>query len=280
MFDLHVHSTASDGILTPEEVLLKAWEIGLGGVALTDHDTVSGIEAAQKYHAAHGLTLEFIPGIEMNTEVDENEVHILGYYIDHRHARLLNKLEEIREARLERARKMVYRLKSMGLAISFEHVEKLAKGDLIGRPHVAQALAEKGYVFSIKEAFEKYIGKGRPAYVPRYKFLPQEAIQLIKSAGGVPILAHPGLLRNRELIQEAINLGVAGLEVYYPEHTLQQVDEYLCHCRKYHLLVTGGSDFHGTGSDESRSRLGCTGIDQERYIQLYSYHLRQHIPSE
>ncbi|HQA06444.1 MAG TPA: PHP domain-containing protein [Syntrophomonadaceae bacterium] len=279
MYDLHVHSTASDGLLTPEEVLLRAQEIGLAGIALTDHDTISGIEAAQKYRVDHGLTLEFIPGIEMNTEVDETEVHILGYYIDHHDNRLLNKLEEIREARLERARKMVYRLKSMGLAISFDHVEKLARGDLIGRPHVAQALTEKGYVFSIKEAFEKYIGKGKPAYVPRYKFLPQEAIQLIKNAGGVPVLAHPGLLRNRELIQEAINLGVAGLEVYYPDHTLEQVAEYLHLCQHYHLLVTGGSDFHGTDSDESRCRLGCTGIDLERYRQLYSYHHKKNIPS-
>jgi len=279
MFDLHVHSTASDGLLTPEELLTKAQEIGLAGIALTDHDTVGGIEAAQKYWSAHGLTLAFIPGIELNAEVDENEVHILGYYIDHRDTMLLHKLEEIKEARLERARKMVYRLKSMGLAISFEHVEKLAKGDLIGRPHIAQALTEKGYVFSIKEAFEKYIGKGRPAYVPRYKFLPQNAIQLIKGAGGVPVLAHPGLLSRKELVQEAINLGVAGLEVYYPEHTLQQVDEFLCLCEQYNLLVTGGSDFHGIGSGEGRCRLGCTGIDPDRYNQLYSYHRRQHLPS-
>lgn len=240
---------------------------------------MSGIEAAKKYWTEHKLSLDFIPGIEMNTEVDETEVHILGYYIDHQNTRLLNKLEEIKEARLERARKMVYRLKSMGLAVTFEQVEKLARGDLIGRPHIAQALTEKGYVFSIKEAFEKYIGKGRPAYVPRYKFLPQDAIQLIKRAGGIPVLAHPGLLPKRELIQEAINLGVAGLEVYYPEHTHEQVDEYLRICREYHLLITGGSDFHGIGSEESRSRLGCTGIDQETYRQLYAYHQRQHIPS-
>lgn len=280
MFDLHVHSTASDGLLTPEELIRRSLEIGLKGIALTDHDTVGGIEAAQQFIADHNLPLQFIPGIEMNTEVDENEVHILGYYIDHRHTRLLNKLEEIKEARLERARKMVYRLKSMGLAISLEHVEKLAKGDLIGRPHIAQAMSEKGYVFSIKEAFEKYIGKGRPAYVPRYKFLPQEAIQLIRSAGGIPVLAHPGLLRNNDLLHEVINMGVAGLEVYYPEHTLQQVDEYLRLTQNLNLLVTGGSDFHGIGSDENRSRLGCTGIDQEKYNQLQDYYYRQHIPSE
>ena len=280
MYDLHVHSTASDGLLTSEELLLRADEIGLDGLAISDHDTVKGIEEAYIFLAAHPLPLQFIPGIEMNTEVEENEIHILGYFIDYHNSRLLHRLEEIKEARWERARKMVYRLKSMGLAISFEQVEKLAQGDLIGRPHVARALTEKGYVFSVKEAFDKYIGKGRPAYVPRYKFMPQEAIHLIKGAGGVPILAHPGLLRNKELIHEVIDLGIAGLEVYYPEHTSQQVDGFLQLCQQFNLLVTGGSDFHGTGRHESRSRLGCSGIDVNRFKLLYEYHHRKQITIE
>jgi predicted metal-dependent phosphoesterase TrpH len=280
MYDLHVHSTASDGLLTSEELLLRADEIGLDGLAISDHDTVKGIEEAYIFLAAHPLPLQFIPGIEMNTEVEENEIHILGYFIDYHNSRLLHRLEEIKEARWERARKMVYRLKSMGLAISFEQVEKLAQGDLIGRPHVARALTEKGYVFSVKEAFDKYIGKGRPAYVPRYKFMPREAIELIKGAGGVPILAHPGLLRNKELIHEVIDLGIAGLEVYYPEHTSQQVDGFLQLCQQFNLLVTGGSDFHGTGRHESRSRLGCSGIDVNRFKLLYEYHHRKQITIE
>lgn len=280
MYDLHVHSTASDGLLTSEELLLRAEEIGLDGLAISDHDTVKGIEEAYTFIAAHPLPLQFIPGIEMNTEVEENEIHILGYFIDYHNSRLLHRLEEIKEARWERARKMVYRLKSMGLAISFEQVEKLAQGDLIGRPHVARALTEKGYVFSVKEAFDKYIGKGRPAYVPRYKFMPREAIELIKGAGGVPILAHPGLLRNKELIHEVIDLGIAGLEVYYPEHTSQQVDGFLQLCQQFNLLVTGGSDFHGTGRHERRSRLGCSGIDVNRFKLLYEYHHRKQITIE
>ncbi len=280
MYDLHVHSTASDGLLTSEELLLRAEEIGLDGLAISDHDTVKGIEEAYTFIAAHPLPLQFIPGIEMNTEVEENEIHILGYFIDYHNSRLLHRLEEIKEARWERARKMVYRLKSMGLAISFEQVEKLAQGDLIGRPHVARALTEKGYVFSVKEAFDKYIGKGRPAYVPRYKFMPREAIELIKGAGGVPILAHPGLLRNKELIHEVIDLGIAGLEVYYPEHTSQQVDGFLQLCQQFNLLVTGGSDFHGTGRHESRSRLGCSGIDVNRFKLLYEYHHGKQITIE
>jgi predicted metal-dependent phosphoesterase TrpH len=214
MYDLHVHSTASDGLFTPAQLLAKAMEIGLQGIAITDHDTVGGVQEAYNFMASHSISFQFIPGIEMNAEVDEIEVHILGYFIDYHNPRLLNRLKEIREARWERAKKMVYRLKSMGLAISFAQVEKLAQGDLIGRPHVAQALIEKGYVFSIKEAFQKYIGKGKPAYIPRYKFMPQEAIQLIKEAGGIPILAHPGLLPDNNLICEVIAMGVDGLEVY------------------------------------------------------------------
>jgi len=272
MYDLHVHSTASDGLLDPEELLVRAEEIGLKGLAITDHDTVHGIEEAYAFLTTNPLSLQFIPGIEMNTELDENEVHILGYFIDYHNSRLLHRLEEIREARWDRARKMVYRLKSMGLAISFEQVEKLAQGDLIGRPHVARALTEKGYVFSVKEAFDKFIGKGRPAYVPRYKFLPREAIELIKSAGGVPILAHPGLLPNAELVYEIINLGIAGLEVYYPEHTPQQIGRFLQLCQQFNLLVTGGSDFHGTGRHESRNRLGCSGIDVNEFNLLCEYH--------
>lgn len=280
MFDLHVHSTASDGLLTSGELLLRAEEMGLSGLAITDHDTVKGIEEAYTFLAAHPTSLQFIPGIEMNTEVEENEVHILGYFIDYHNSRLLHRLEEIKEARWDRARKMVFRLKSMGLTISFEQVEKLAQGDLIGRPHVARALTEKGYVFSVKEAFDKFIGKGRPAYVPRYKFMPREAIHLIKGAGGVPILAHPGLLRDKELVHEIIDLGVAGLEVYYPEHTSQQVDEFLQICQQLNLLVTGGSDFHGPGRHESRSRLGCSGIDVNRFNLLYEYHHGKQITIE
>ncbi|MGB4302854.1 MAG: PHP domain-containing protein [Syntrophomonadaceae bacterium] len=274
MYDLHVHSTASDGLFTPAQLLAKAMEIGLQGIAITDHDTVGGVQEAYNFMASHSISFQFIPGIEMNAEVDEIEVHILGYFIDYHNARLLNRLKEIREARWERAKKMVYRLKSMGLAISFAQVEKLAQGDLIGRPHVAQALIEKGYVFSIKEAFQKYIGKGRPAYIPRYKFMPQEAIQLIKEAGGIPILAHPGLLPDNNLIYEVIAMGVDGLEVYYPEHTLQQVDQYLQLSQQLDLLVTGGSDFHGTGNDEGHGRLGCTGIDLDRF-KLLSEHYKK-----
>ena len=280
MYDLHVHSIASDGLLTSAELLLRAREIGLDGLAITDHDTVKGIEEAYTFMSAHPTSLQFIPGIEMNTEVEENEVHILGYFIDHHNSRLLHRLQEIKEARWDRARKMVYRLKSMGLTISLEQVEKLAQGDLIGRPHVARALAEKGYVFSVKEAFDKFIGKGRPAYVPRYKFMPSEAIHIIKEAGGVSILAHPGLLRNKELIHEVVDLGIAGLEVYYPEHTPQQVNEFLQICQQLNLLVTGGSDFHGPGRHESQSRLGCSGIDANRFRMLYEYHHGKQIPIE
>lgn len=268
IYDLHVHTTASDGAFTPSEVLAMAQEMGLAGLAITDHDTVSGLEEAYQQLSQHDYSLKFIPGIEMNTEVDETEVHILGYYVNRLHQPLLSRLQEIKHSRLERAQRMISRLRSMGLVIQFDQVQKLARGDSIGRPHVAQALLEKGYVFSIKEAFEKYIGKGKPAYIPRYKFLPEEAIELIFSAGGIPVLAHPGLIRDKLLITAAIRLGIQGIEVYYPEHTYQQVEEYLQLSRTHHLLVTGGSDFHGFASDHSRSRLGCSGIHEELFKSL------------
>lgn len=268
LYDLHVHTTASDGLLAPGDVLNMASDIGLRGIAITDHDTVAGLQEARSHLSTSGLDLQFIPGIEMNTEVEETEVHILGYFINDKHHPLLVRLEQIKEARMDRAQKMVHRLKSMGMSIQFEQVEKLARGDLIGRPHVAQALMEKGYVFSLKEAFDKYIGKGRPAYVPRYKFLPDEAIHMVQQAGGIPVLAHPGLIKDQSLIKQALAMGIKGLEVYYPEHTPEQVNKYLQLSRDHDLLITGGSDFHGSGSDQSRSRLGCAGITEEHYLCL------------
>jgi len=271
MYDLHVHTTASDGTFTPQEVIDKAVEIGLSGMAITDHDTVDGLEIALKYRTEKKLDIDFIPGIEMNTEAYGKEIHILGYFIDYNDRNLNEKLKEIQEARAKRAHKIIARLKKNGMTISFSDVEKFAKGDLIGRPHIARALISQGYVGSIKEAFDRYIGKGRPAYEPRYKFIPQEAIDLIKHSGGICILAHPGLIEARRIIEQIINMGIEGLEVYYPEHSKAQIKEYTELCWKKNLLTTGGSDFHGTGSAENRADLGYTGISAKLMKRIYSY---------
>lgn len=273
LYDLHVHTTASDGIYSPSEVIDQAEELGLSGLAITDHDTVSGLKEAHDYADKYKKNLLVIPGIEMNTELYENEIHILGYYFNTEDSDLLNRLKEIKQARTERALKMIHRLHTMGMIISFEQVQKIAQGDLIARPHIAQALQDKGYVFSIKEAFEKFIGKGKPAYVPRYKFLPGEAIELIKNAGGISSLAHPGLIKDQSLILEVIKMGIDGLEVYYPEHNIYQENEYITISKRNNILITGGSDFHGTGSEDSIKKLGCRGIKKSLMDELIHYYL-------
>lgn len=275
MYDLHIHTKASDGILSAPEIIDYAVRIGLRGIAITDHDTVNGLEMAANYIRETNAVLKFIPGIELNTDYNDAEVHILGYFIDYYNQPMLARLVELRQSRLERAEKMIEKLHNMGLVINFEMVRKLAQGDLIGRPHIAQALVERGYVFSIKEAFDKYISKGRPAYVPRYKFLPAEAIEIIYKAGGIAVLAHPGLIKNNNIVNEIVALGIEGIEVYYPEHNPIQIDYYLKLCKDKDLLITGGSDFHGIGSVDSRSRLGCAGIDEEHFLKLYNHKIQK-----
>lgn len=272
-YDLHVHTTASDGTLSPEEVLRRAARVGLKGIAITDHDTVGGLKPAREFLLSNPLPLELIPGIELNTEVGSSEVHILGYFIDDSNQALLTRLNHIRESRRERAMKMVEKLANLGFDISYERVDSLAGGDLIGRPHIARALIEKGYVSSIKEAFQRYIGQGRPAYVQRYKFLPEEAVELIRAAGGLSFLAHPGLIAEPKWIGRVIAYGINGLEVYYPEHHPDQMRSYLDLVREHGLLVCGGSDFHGEGASEGRERLACAGINQEIYYKIRSTYL-------
>lgn len=275
MYDLHIHSIASDGALSPQAIIDKAVNIGLEGIAITDHDTVDGLKEAEEYNAVQNKGLLFVPGIELNTEYGNDEVHILGYFIDYNNEVLKKRLAEIREERFERAKKMVDKLRSMGFVISFEKVKKLAQGDLIGRPHVALALAEEGYVFSIKEAFDKYIGKGRPGYVPRYKFEPEEALSLISKAGGISVLAHPGLIKEQKKVMEIISMGVEGLEVYYPEHSDNQIKSYLYLSQSKGLVITGGSDFHGTGSGEDKGKMGFTGINRDLMTKIKDFHQKK-----
>lgn len=270
-YDLHTHTTASDGIQTPDEVITAALKIGLSGLAITDHDTVDGLEPARQFILRNSLEIELIPGIELNTDYGDNEVHILGYYIDAENEHLISRLADIRQQRLQRAQKIITQLQGMGLPIEWQRVQELAHGDLIGRPHIARALQERGYVASEAEAFHRYIGKGRSAYVPRYKFTPAEAIGLIKDAGGIAVLAHPGLIREPIVIQEIIELGVEGLEVYYPEHSPEQIIEFKELARLNGLLVTGGSDYHGPGTSEKRSQLGLSYLDDGEMNRIRNF---------
>ncbi len=271
-YDLHVHTSASDGEDTPETVILRAVEAGLGGLAITDHDTLDGLEPARQFIEKNRLKIELIPGIELNTDYGEDDLHILGYFIDFNNGCLKDRLSEIRGQRYARAEKMITKLQGMGIKIDFEQVKEIARGNLIGRPHIARVLWSNGYAASPEEAFRRYILRGQPAYVPRYKFSPTEAIALIKQAGGIAVLAHPGLINDKSNIIETVKLGIEGLEVYYPEHTEEQQQEFMTIAKEYNLLITGGSDYHGLGSSGSRNKIGAAGVDKNIIDRIEGYY--------
>lgn len=246
--DLHLHSTASDGRLSPGQVVRKAVEKGLVVIALTDHDTVDGIppalEAAKSFPA---FTL--IPGVEINTDVGEGEAHLLGFFVDYRHPELLENLASLRDSRIGRAKRMISKLNAIGMHIEWERVLQIAGDGSIGRPHIAQAMLEKGYINSFQEAFNKYIGFGGPAYAEREKIAPGDAVRLVLRAGGLPVLAHPFTLKDPEKMIAGLKAeGLAGIEAYYGGYTPEQVNRLTGWANKYDLIPTGGTDYHGLGT--------------------------------
>jgi 3',5'-nucleoside bisphosphate phosphatase len=242
--DLHLHSTASDGRYTPGQLVQLALGKELRAIALTDHDTTDGIEEAVAAAQQTGLTV--IPGVEISTNVSGDlELHILGYHIDHRHAPLQKRLKELRESRLVRAREILRLLAKAGLPLTWERVLAMAGHGSIGRPHIAQAMVEAEYVNSVENAFRLYIGRGGPAYVERSKLAPEDAIALVRLAGGVPVLAHPSQVT--EYIPSLARAGLAGLEVYYNGYEEAEKQSLAKLASKHGLIATGGSDFHGPG---------------------------------
>jgi predicted metal-dependent phosphoesterase TrpH len=246
--DLHTHSTASDGVYSPTELLGKAKEIGLRVLALTDHDTTGGLEEAAQ--AARPLAIDLIPGIEINTDVGGGEVHVLGYFLESWRPEFQAVLKVLRDARERRGQRIVELLNEHGIHISWERVRGIAQGS-VGRPHVAEALLEASYVQSIGEAFDKYIGNGRFAYVPRYKLTPEDAVRLVVSANGLPVIAHPlelpGLDELRKWLPGLCEAGMVGLETYYGQYTPENERVLHALAGEYNLIPTGGSDFHGPG---------------------------------
>lgn len=240
--DLHTHTSASDGLLSPEALVKLAKENGVGVLAITDHDTTGGVDAAIRAGAREAV--EVIPAVEINTDVNESEVHLLGYYVDHHLPWFQQFLGRLRDGRVDRAAKMVEKLNALGVPLDFARVQALAAG-AIGRPHVARALVDAGVVGSTEEAFKKFLGRGGPAYVERVKITPLDAVQVILRAGGIPVLAHPGWGVNEEVIPALAEAGLEGLEVYYPDHTPVTVARYLELTKRLRLLATGGTDFHG-----------------------------------
>lgn len=265
--DLHTHSTASDGLYAPKDLLHQAHEAGLKTLALTDHDSTEGIEEAAE--AARQLNIDFIPGIELNTDVDGGEIHVLGYFLDYQHTAFQATLKVLRDARVRRGERMVELLNEQGIHISWQRVRELAQGS-VGRPHVAKALLEAGYVQSIAEAFDKYIGSGLPAYVPRYKLSPTDAIRLINSASGLAVIAHPigfpGLDKLRSWLPALQTAGMIGLETYYGPYSHKDEEALLSLAKQYHLIPTGGTDFHGPGIHPTP--LGGRFVPQEAVDRL------------
>jgi predicted metal-dependent phosphoesterase TrpH len=247
--DLHLHTTASDGVMTPAEIVRYAKSKGLQAIAITDHDTIDGLQ--EGLSEGERIGFEVVPGVEISAEYSPGSMHLLGYFLDIHHSLLKGKLEYLQRARAERNPKIVENLNRLGVRITYDEVVKASGGGQVGRPHFAQVLLEKGYVRNIQEAFERFLKKGAPAYVDKVRFKPKEAISFIRQAGGVAVLAHPKTLgMNGSLAVEKVVLGLieerlTGIEVFYPEHSPLEVGLLKVLAERYGLLMTGGTDYHG-----------------------------------
>ncbi|MFP4249613.1 MAG: PHP domain-containing protein [Armatimonadota bacterium] len=241
--DLHIHSTCSDGSQTPEEIVAEAIEKKLTAIAIADHDTVQGVMPA--IEAARDSDLLVIPAVEISTEYQKAEVHILGYWIDLESDQLRAKFVYVREARRRRANEIVGKLRQSGVEITLDDVMAQSDGVTLGRPHVAQALMQAGYVSGMQEAFDRYLGRDRPAFVKRYKLSPHEAVEAIREAGGCPVLAHPGLGVSDRVIEGLIETGIEGIEAYHTHHSPSNTRRAIGFAEENGLLITGGTDSHG-----------------------------------
>jgi predicted metal-dependent phosphoesterase TrpH len=280
--DLHIHSTASDGSLTPSEIIHLAQELNLGAIAITDHDSLEGSKAA--FEAGIPPSIEFVSGVEISGAYPpffpgSGSFHILGYGIRLDDYDLNKSLAKLRQARKNRNPEILRRLKKLGYPLSLDEIRTEVGQGQIGRPHIARAMMAKGFVQSVDDAFDNFLGNGQPAYVDKYRIECANAVETIANAGGVPVLAHPGLLNistKNELKQLVANLkdmGICGLEVYYPEHTPQQTKEFAELAEHFELLMTGGTDFHGSIIPEINmgSGDGSLFIPYELYKKLINY---------
>lgn len=240
--DLHLHSSFSDGEWSPQEIIKQAKELGLSAVAIADHDTVDAIVNLKEEISTAGI--ELIPAVEINTDLDDKEIHILGYLIDIDSPILISVLKNQREARVRRNKEIINKLNRLGFKLSFEEVLALAGGDSIGRPHIAQVLVKKGYVESKEEAFNKLLKRGCPGYVPRCSISWREAIAVINEAGGIAVLAHPGKSFVDHLVPMMVKEGLQGIEIWHPSHSPEDIQHYLRLAETFSLLATGGSDAH------------------------------------
>jgi len=266
--DLHMHTWYSDGMYSPEEVILKAKQAGLSAISITDHDIVDAIDEAIEIGREHGI--DIIPGVEISAEHKAKEAHILAYFIDHKNEELLEYLKNFRKERVIRAKKIVTRLNEMNISITFDEVLSKVKGAnaSIGRPHIAMALVDGSYVANYFDAFNKYIGDDKPAYVKKPNISVSDAVKLIGKSGGLSFIAHPGRsLRNSNNIYEFIEAGIDGIEIIHPSHTEFDTAFYQDLASQYFLLESGGSDFHG-GRINDDSLLGHYFIGEQKIIAM------------
>lgn len=243
--DLHIHTDFSDSTASPQDVVAEAHRFGLCAIAITDHDTIAGLPDA--WAAAGPLGLEVITGVELSSEHKGKDIHILGYGFDTHDSPLMRQLRGMQQARVERMKKMIVRLRELGKGdIPLEEVSRLTRSDSLSRLHLAKVLVARGHVKSTDEAFDKYLSEGAAAYYPKFRQTPFEAIKLINDSGGVAVMAHPVLTQKDDLIPAFVEAGLGGIEAYYPNCLMKVVNAYLEIAKKYDLVVTGGSDAHGT----------------------------------
>ena len=262
--DLHLHTQFSDGTFTPEELVLRAQQKGLACIALTDHDSVEGCARAAAACAA--VQMDFVPGAELTAEHNDIEVHILGYFLDVTDEKFLARIATFQSVRQNRIREMVAALNQLGIPLKAESVFALANCKSPGRPHVARTLVKENLIGSLDEAFERFLKKGRPAWVPKTKMSALEAVELIHQAGGLAVIAHPGLNRSDDIIPDLVAAGMDGIECFHTKHSTVMSERYLEIADKYHLLVTGGSDCHGFS--KKQPLIGTVKLPYEHVEQM------------
>ena len=269
--DLHLHTYFSDGTYGPEELVGLAVKHGLKAVALTDHDTMEGCERAAAACADHGL--EFVPASELTAELGDVELHLIGYFLDASNEKLRTELARFQKVRQQRIHEMAARLQSIGIPLQADAVFSLANCRAPGRPHVARALVQQKLVGTLDEAFERFLKKGKPAWVPKFKMSALQAIELIHQAGGLAVMAHPGLNRTDDIIPALVRAGLDGIECFHTKHSTHATEHYLQIAERHNVLVTGGSDCHGIS--KGKPLIGTMRIPYVYVERLKEAHLRK-----
>lgn len=269
VYDLHVHTNYSDGLFSPAVVVKNAIDRSINGIAITDHDSIDGIEEAIN-ESKKNNNIEIIPGIELGCVYKNEEVHILGLFIDFKDSEIINQTMKLKEGREKRGIEMVKLINNLGMELTIEDVKEFSRDNYIGRPHIARALTKKNYVANLQEAFNRYLERGKPAYAERYTLPIEDAIMLIERIGGISSLAHPGLLKNTAIIDYCISKGIKGIECYHSKHSKHQSKSFIKIAKKNKLLITGGSDCHGelTNGDLLLGKYGVGEVEINKIKEM------------